>query len=291
VLFYYQIGSVNVFYCVVYKERLNLFRHLLNMSWGSTFCLITGASRGIGQAIAVELSKKLGEGSVLLLLARTQSGLDETKKLVEEINNRVQVHPVAIDLQKAAIQEYKSVIVDSLKNVKVSTSTIQRATLIHNVGGFEAKLALKLDNASALQNDLNLNFVSPILLNTQFCNIFNETTKKRTIVQISSGASKVPVPNFSIYCSIKAARNHFFHTLAMEEPSIRVLSYNPGPVDTNLFHSFYTESGDTKEEAYKKFEDVGFPVTQPSESAAVLLEILDKDEFESGAFVNVYKRK
>lgn len=45
--------------------------------WGAVVCVLTGASRGFGRSLARLLAPRLGEGSVLLLLARSAAPLAE----------------------------------------------------------------------------------------------------------------------------------------------------------------------------------------------------------------------
>jgi NADP-dependent 3-hydroxy acid dehydrogenase YdfG len=47
-----------------------------------SFVLITGASRGFGRAMAIEMGKVVGAGSTLLLLARSLPDLEVTKEIV-----------------------------------------------------------------------------------------------------------------------------------------------------------------------------------------------------------------
>src|SRR5690625_6042533 len=55
-------------------------------------CLITGASKGIGRAIAIELSNQEDVGT-LLLLSRDQKKLEETKELMNP-NKQIEVFPI-----------------------------------------------------------------------------------------------------------------------------------------------------------------------------------------------------
>jgi NADP-dependent 3-hydroxy acid dehydrogenase YdfG len=47
-----------------------------------SFVLITGASRGFGRAMAIEMGKVVGAGSTLLLMARSLPDLEVTKEIV-----------------------------------------------------------------------------------------------------------------------------------------------------------------------------------------------------------------
>ncbi len=55
-------------------------------------CIITGASKGIGRAIAIQMSKKT-EISTLILLARSESELQITKELMDQSKN-IETYPI-----------------------------------------------------------------------------------------------------------------------------------------------------------------------------------------------------
>lgn len=57
---------------------------------GKCFVIVTGASRGLGRAIATALTDKVTEGSKFLLLARSLNDLEETKTILTS-NKNVQV--------------------------------------------------------------------------------------------------------------------------------------------------------------------------------------------------------
>ena len=49
-----------------------------------SFVLITGASRGFGRSLAVEMGKVVGAGSTLLLMSRNKEDLEHTKEIVRD---------------------------------------------------------------------------------------------------------------------------------------------------------------------------------------------------------------
>lgn len=65
---------------------------------GKLFILITGASQGIGRQFAIKFSEIADRGSHFLLLARNETGLQET---VSKMSNLVNVDYVSLDLSLA----------------------------------------------------------------------------------------------------------------------------------------------------------------------------------------------
>ena len=57
-----------------------------------TFVILTGASKGFGQALACSLAREfckndVGKESVLVLVARSAEGLEKTRKMVAQISS------------------------------------------------------------------------------------------------------------------------------------------------------------------------------------------------------------
>lgn len=66
--------------------------------WGTAVCVLTGASRGFGRSLARLLAPRLGEGSVLLLLARSVAPLAELAAELRGGGAGLRVECVAADL-------------------------------------------------------------------------------------------------------------------------------------------------------------------------------------------------
>lgn len=60
--------------------------------WGKkTFCIVTGASQGIGRTVAIEFSKLIAAGSTIVITARSKQGLESTKKSMESAASGISV--------------------------------------------------------------------------------------------------------------------------------------------------------------------------------------------------------
>ncbi len=95
---------------------------------GPTFCVVTGASKGIGRAIVLSLADRLKVGSHLVLLARNQELLQNVKsEVLEKRSNDLDVSVVISDLSKPIF----SVFSDWLKSAGAS-SVFSSALLVQN---------------------------------------------------------------------------------------------------------------------------------------------------------------
>lgn len=259
----------------------------MGWQWGEkTFCVISGASRGLGRELAIQFSQKFASGSVLLLLARNLEGLEKTKTDVLQVAPQVKVVISVADLSDPHTEQFPTYIQEGLHGFDVHD--FQQAIIIHNAGSLVHKYATELKDVPNLQNYYNLNLISTIALNTAFLEVFNRDTKtKRLVINISSLLAIVPLRQSSLYCTGKAARNMFFRVCAAEDPSLLVLNYGPGPLDTDMWQQVTTEITDPESKA-----QTGSTVPlQPSFSTGKLLTLLDQGTFNSGDHVDVYDIK
>ncbi|XP_033761506.1 sepiapterin reductase-like [Pecten maximus] len=127
-----------------------------------------------------------------------------------------------------------------------------------------------------------------ILLNTSFFTTFCDPSLSRIVVNITSGASRIPFPSLHLYCSGKAARDMFFRVLSAEEPSIRVLTYAPGFVDTYMLRDLEANSSSTPiRKLVNGFRQDGEILT-PEATVADLERVLEDNAFENADHVDYY---
>ena len=97
-----------------------------------SFCVVTGASRGIGRAVAKVLSQKFADNSLIVLTGRSTDDLEETKRLIQETSPGVLVKIVTADLSdKASLSAALGEI-----TAGVDGSEFQQAVVINNAGVF-----------------------------------------------------------------------------------------------------------------------------------------------------------
>ncbi|HEX2607114.1 MAG TPA: SDR family oxidoreductase [Flavisolibacter sp.] len=186
------------------------------------FALITGASKGIGKAIAFELAaRKLN----VLLVARSGDLLNELALELKKAHS-VEVHTLAIDLSQPdaahQVYEWSQPYLDQLQ------------VLVNNAGyglsgRFEA-YPLK-DHLQLMQ--LNMNVV------VACCHLFIPYLKKQKqayILNIASSAAYQAVPYLSVYAATKSFVLQFSRALRYElkRSSISVTCISPGATDTGF---------------------------------------------------------
>ncbi|CEN59614.1 predicted protein [Aspergillus calidoustus] len=200
------------------------------MSFRGQNVLITGASMGIGAAIA---RKVAAEGANLALFARSEDKLQAITIDLQKKHPEARVVFKAIDLQSyEAIESAVKEVVSELGAIDI---------LINNAGlalGAPAAFPdLKVSDIVTM-NSTNINglmFATYAVLNSSMMN-----RKAGTILNVTSvtGLEVPPFAGEAVYHSNKAAQEAFTNALRNElvGTNIRVLALRPGVVTTN-FHS------------------------------------------------------
>lgn len=257
----------------------------IDLNGRSAYLLITGASKGIGATMAIETSRNFSAGSVVVLLARSVSGLEATKAAILEANSGLKVIVKAIDLTKPSREDLETLIDESYKQ----SASHELAMVIHNVGtlGDSSKWARDIEDYSELQNYFSTNVFAPMLLNNLLLKRVHSDTKK-FIVNITSKAAIAPFKSFGFYCSGKAAREMFFRVLAEESEDVLVLNYSPGPVETDM--TVDAQQNAVSEETsgmFKKLRSEGTILTT-DQTTKRFLEVVSKGNYKSGDHIDFY---
>jgi short-subunit dehydrogenase len=190
----------------------------------NTYALITGASKGIGRALALQLAKK---GYPVLLVARSR---DELQALATEIitTYQVQARWLAIDLSETDATE---------RVIKwCNDNTYPVSILINNAGyglwgGFE-----NIDITGQL-NVIGLNINTLVKLTHGFIPLLKQQARAY-ILNVGSTAAYQAVPTLAVYSATKAFVLSFTRALRYElkNSTISVSCLSPGPTDTGFAH-------------------------------------------------------
>ena len=183
--------------------------------------LVTGSSKGIGKAIAIEFAKK---GSNVVICSRNQKELEDAKQDIEEFD--VKVLAVKTDLREE--EQVKNLIDKTLEEFNGIDVLINNA----GIGYFEEIVNLDTEK---FDDVMNTNFRAVFLVCKHSLKNMYEKGNGH-IVNISSLAGKNPSGNGSAYSSSKAALNMFTECLFLEarEKGVKVSYVMPGSVNTGF---------------------------------------------------------
>jgi uncharacterized protein len=188
--------------------------------------LITGASSGIGEQFARQLS---GRGYELVLVARRE---DRLKKLAEELPTKA--HVIACDLSKDA---------GDLKR-KVDKLGVDVDLLVNNAG-FGVRDRFLSVPAERQADIVKVNCEAVVILTHAFLRPMVERGRGG-VITVASTAGMQPLPYEAVYGASKAFALNFTEALHAELKStgVKMLAVNPGPVPTEWQQvAGYEESG------------------------------------------------
>ena len=181
--------------------------------------IVTGASRGLGAAIASNLAAR---GAAVCLVARSRKALSAIEAGILAKRGRAMAIQADVADPEAGLQI-----------VGKSFRRWGRLDAVVNNAGILGPLAYTADSdPSAWLDTLKVNVMGPCHLTRAAIPLLRQRSGR--IVNVSSGAAATPLAGAGAYCVSKAALNHFTRILAAEEPGITSVAVRPGVVDTPM---------------------------------------------------------
>ncbi|MBZ5859364.1 SDR family NAD(P)-dependent oxidoreductase [Flavihumibacter profundi] len=186
------------------------------------YAVITGASKGIGKCIAVELASR---GYDLLLIARSEA---ELKAVSQELESRFNVKAPFLMLDLSQPGSAKKIF------DKCYSEALPVSILVNNAGYGLAGSFMSYEAGDHLAM-MKVNIDVPV----ELTHLFLDTLKKSPqsyILNIASSAAYQAVPGLSVYAASKAFLLSFTRALRQELKSsnVSVTCICPGTTDTNF---------------------------------------------------------
>ena len=194
--------------------------------------IVTGASRGLGAALAEQL---LAPGTVMLCLSRgrhptlaqcaseAQVGLEEWPR---DLANSVAV----ADEVEQWLQRFDA-------------NQFELALLINNAGVIPTVGPCDNCTSAELSAALRVGLESAVLLTAGFLRATSAWNADRRVLNISSGLGRRAIAGSALYCAVKAGMDHFSRAVALDEThrcdsgrgiAARIVSLAPGVIDTDM---------------------------------------------------------
>ena len=177
--------------------------------------LITGGASGIGLGLTERFIK---ENNTVIICGRREAALQEVTKKYPSVITRV--CDIAVEAERIALYEWVAKNHEDV-NVLVNNAGIQQWTNITDVDFYErAKL------------EITTNVLAPVHLTSLFVGLPN----LKTIINVTSGLSFVPLAKVPVYSATKA----FFHSFTLsaqhllKSKNIEVIEMIPPALNTDL---------------------------------------------------------
>jgi benzil reductase ((S)-benzoin forming) len=239
--------------------------------------ILTGASRGLGLAMAEQLVKP---GHRLVTLSRHTADVWVVKD-----SDLVQW---TLDLAHPAAA---ATLMESWLGQQ-NPGLLSSATLIHNAGVVSKLAPLQDVDAGDLSNALRVGLEAPLLLSAAFLRATALWTVPRKLLFISSGLGRRAMAGSASYCAAKAGMDHLARALALEQAAAangaRVVSLAPGVIDTDM----QVQLRDADPVLFPERErflglKTGGQLDSPEAAAAKVLAYLARPDFGSNPVADV----
>lgn len=185
--------------------------------------LITGASRGLGHALAHGLAER---GWTLVLDAR---GAEELASVAARLARRASVQAIPGDVVDPA---HRTALAGAVSGVGGLDLLVNNASAL----GPSPLPALADLDPRDLSRVLTTNVVAPLAL---FQAVQPFLRARATVVNVSSDAAVEAYPGWGGYGASKAALDHLSAVLAVEQPDLRVLAVDPGDMRTAMHQAAF----------------------------------------------------
>jgi benzil reductase ((S)-benzoin forming) len=231
---------------------------------GNGFFLITGTSKGIGEALT---RKILEDGNTVLGISRNSADALKSENY----------HHLLFDLTETF---RISQIMDKANEI-IGNHNFEFVCLVNNASAIEPLGSIDKCAMTEIESHVKVGLVAPMLLTSMFIQKFNTKKIRKKVVFILSGAAFTPLADQSIYCSCKAGINMFAQCVGLEqnnkESGFEVITIGPGMVDTSMQLAARSKTSDefAMADFFKKaFEDEK-------------IYIIMRNKYDQGKFVSV----
>lgn len=181
--------------------------------------IVSGASRGLGAAIALEAARL---GANIVLAARSRDRLMEVAQQIEGIGSQA----LAVQGDVRQEEDCRNIVQQALERFGRIDALVNNAGVLEPIAPIaEACLQEWWDNWA-------VNVMGAVMLIQMSLPHLRQSRGR--VVNISSGAAVNAIGGWGAYSIAKAAINHLTLILASEEADITALAVRPGVVDTEM---------------------------------------------------------
>ncbi|WP_319406256.1 SDR family oxidoreductase [uncultured Desulfosarcina sp.] len=243
--------------------------------------LITGASRGIGKAIALKFAQ---EGADVIITARKKNDIDTTIDKIRKIGSR----GIGIEIDLGDKESIASVV----NTVQSSFSSLH--ILVNNVGIGSSQNPKSIEDYDDdfWERSIYLNLTVPYLLTKAFSPMMI-AQKYGRIINISSSAGKKGFSYASAYCASKHGLIGLTKATALDlaKTGVTVNSICPGPIRTEMLQARLKIEAEKEGKTIHDLESSRTPmgrILEPEEVAQLALFLSSEESSGmTGQAVNV----
>lgn len=206
------------------------------MSLNNKVVIITGASSGIGKAMAIEFASR---GANLVLAARQYVSLCE---IAQELQQQYNIKAIAVQCDVSVEDDCQHLI-------KQAINTFKHIDILVNNAGISMRALFKDADVDVLKKIMDVNFWG-----TVYCTKYalpQIINTKGSIVGVSSIAGYKGLPGRTGYSASKFAMNGFLDSIRVEnlKNGVHVMTACPGFTASNIRNTALTKDGSQQSES------------------------------------------
>ena len=248
-----------------------------------TLAIITGASRGLGQAMAAQY---LAGGGFVLGLSRGQSA-----ELAATGAGGLEQWPADLSDPLPLAERLAAWLADFER--RAAGRLPARVRVIHNAALLSEPGDAADTDPADLARSLRVGLEAPVALTAAFLRATAHwAAADRRVLFVSSGLGRRAMAGNAAYCAQKAGLDHFTRALALEEQArphgARVASVAPGIIDTDMQRQL--RGADPKRFAaqatFAGFHGSG-ALDSPASAAAKVIALLERDDYGANPVTDV----
>jgi len=233
--------------------------------------IVTGASRGLGAAIAERL---LSPTRRLVCVARSPN---------DPLAARAQAMQAPLDYLRHDLADPHDTerLAGALATLLRRHHDARRFVLVNNAGVVEPIGPIESLRGEAIATSLQVNLASLMRLTAVFLEATDDAAGEPRILSISSGAARHPIAGWASYCATKAAVDMFTRCIVDEQARranpARACALAPGVLDTQM-QSTIRAAEFPSIDRFRRLKDEGGLVA-PEDAAARIVAYLERDDF------------
>lgn len=245
------------------------------------YAIITGASKGLGEAIAKRL---IQEQIAVVSVSRTEN--EDIKMLALEKGLFYQHYSCNLSLE----EEVQEVFLEIAHCIFQKDP--KEILMFNNAGAIEPIQTVGQLDPTPVVRSIQVNLIAPILITNLFLNKAQLTNTTIQVINVTSGAAVHSIEGWSVYCSSKAGVNMFTQTAALEQAQLnsnnKIIAFSPGIMDTNMQETIRSSSKEAFKdlERFKGYKEKNM-LLKTDEVANALIDLLLSDNVESGKVYNI----
>jgi len=243
--------------------------------------ILTGASRGLGRAMAERL---LAAERLLLTISRHP----EASLQAEAGKRGASLEQWALDLAHGAGVAAR---LEAWLRAQ-DAARFTAATLINNAGLLGGVGPLQASDADGIAAALRVGLEAPALLAAAFLRATDGWGMPRKVLNISSGAGRRAIAGWSVYCAAKAGLDQLSRVMAEDEArrpnGAKVVSLAPGVIDTDMQGEIRAADADgfPDQPRFKEMKASG-QLASASDAATRVLAYLARPDFGANPVADV----